>query len=234
MSELTQAQFDELPEFIKNDYQQDGEVFKHSSEFKAAKLKSSLNDLDHKLKETTGKLSDYEKGQAERQAEAEKKALDKLMAEGKTKEILEDVERRNNETKAQYEARIDKLTSAYKKDKIGLVVSELSEMATEKGKKIFKQILSNRVDVDIDTGKITFLNDDGSASSLDLVGFKAELLADENYSPLLKADVVTNGGGSVNGSGGGSAKAKTMKREAYDALPIQSQAAFILSGGRLN
>lgn len=234
MTDLTQSQFDELPEFIKTDYQQDGEVFRHSSEFKAAKLKSSLNDLDFKLKETNNKLSDYEKGQAERQSAAEKKALDKLMAEGKTKEILEDVERRNNETKAQYEARIEKITQAYKQDKINMTVAELSELATDKGKSAFKRLIKSRIDVDIENNKVTFLNDDGSASSLDLAGFKAELLADESYSPLLKANIPTHGGGNANGSSGGSAQAKTMKREAYNALPLQSQAEFIRSGGRLN
>ena len=67
MADLNQEQFEALPDFIKAHYQQDGEVYRHSAEFKAAKLKSSLDGLDSKLKETSGRLSEYEQKQSERQ-----------------------------------------------------------------------------------------------------------------------------------------------------------------------
>ena len=202
MADLNQEQFEALPDFIKADYQQDGEVYRHSAEFKAAKLKSSLDGLDSKLKETSGKLSEYEQKQSERQAEAERKALEKLKAEGKVDEILADAERRIGETTKQFNERIDRMANQIKTEKRSAVVSDLAELATDKGRAAFKKLIALRIDVDAETGKVTYLNDDGSASSLDLAGFKAELLKDDSLSPLLKGDVVTTGGGNVNGSNG--------------------------------
>lgn len=203
MADLTQEQFEVLPDFVKQDYQQDGEVYRHSAEFKAAKLKSSLDGLDSKLKETSGKLTEYEQKQAERQAEAERKALEKLKAEGKVDEILADAERRIGETQKQFTERLERMSNQIKTEKRSALVSDLAaEMATDKGSKAFKALIVSRIDVDAESGKVTFLNDDGSASSLDLAGFKVELLKDDSLSPLLKADVTTFGGGNVKGSNG--------------------------------
>ena len=203
MADLTQEQFEALPDFIKADYQQDGEVYRHSAEFKAAKLKSSLDGLDSKLRETSGKLSEYEQKQAERQAEAERKALEKLKAEGKVDEILADAERRIGETQKQFQERIERMANQIKTEKRSALVADLAELATEQGRAAFKKLVASRIEVDAESGKVTFLNEDGSASSLDLAGFKAELLKDDSLSPLLKADVVTFGGGMAKGSNGG-------------------------------
>lgn len=233
MADLNQEQFEALPDFIKADYQQDGEVYRHSAEFKAAKLKSSLDGLDSKLKETSGRLSEYEQKQSERQAEAERKALEKLKAEGKTDEIIADIERRNGETVKQYQERIERMANQIKTEKRSAVVSDLAELATDKGRAAFKKLIASRIDVDAETGKVTYLNDDGSASSLDLVGFKAELLKDDSLSPLLKGDVVTTGGGNAQGSTGGSASVKTMKRSQFDSLRPNEKMEFTKSGGKI-
>ena len=50
-----------------------------------------------------------------------------------------------------------------------------------------------------------FLNEDGSASSLDRSGFIEDLKQSETYSALIAADVNTTGGGGANGSDGGKA-----------------------------
>ena len=236
MPDLNAEQFEQLPDFVKGDYQQDGEVYRHSSEFKAAKLKESLNSLDGKLKETSGRLTEYEQKQAERQAEAERKALEKLKAEGKVDEILADAERRIGETTKQFQERIDKMSNAIKAEKRNAIVSDLAaDLATDKGGKAFKRLVSSRIDVDPETGKVTFLNDDGSASSLDLAGFKAELIKDEGLSPLLKAAIVTTGGGNVNGSNGkGSASTPTATRAEFDGWTQAQRAEFIGKGGKLN
>ena len=233
MADLTQEQFEVLPDFIKTDYQQDGEVYRHSAEFKAAKLKSSLDGLDSKLKETSGRLSEYEQKQAERQAEAERKALEKLKADGKVDEILADAERRIGETTKQFNERIDRMANQIKTEKRSSVVSDLAELATDKGRAAFKKLIASRIDVDAETGKVTYLNDDGSASSLDLAGFKAELLKDDSLSPLLKGDVVTTGGGNAQGSTGGSASVKTMKRSQFDSLGPNEKMEFTKSGGKI-
>lgn len=207
MSDLTQEQFEQLPEFLKNDYVQDGEVYRHGG---VKKLKESLNQLDNKYKETSSKLTEYESKQQQQQAEAERKALEKLKAEGKVDEILADAERRLGESQKAYEARIERMTNQIKTEKRSALVADLAgELATDLGSKAFKALIANRIDVDAETGKVTYLNADGSASALDLAGFKAELLKDDSLSPLLKGNVTTFGGGLANGSVGGRATAST-------------------------
>lgn len=198
--------YDSLPDVVKADYTEHEGEYVPVGELKAQKLKSSLNDLDGKFKETTGKLSEYEKRQSELAAEAERKALEKLKSEGKVDEIIADAERRIGETQRQYEERLNKLVGTIKTEKRSNIVAALAaELATETGSKAFQRLVASRIDVDAETGKVTVLNDDGSASSLDLAGLKSELGNDPSYAPLLKSGVVTFGGGNANGSQGGSA-----------------------------
>lgn len=197
---LTKEEYEGLPEKARGAFTQEGDLFVPA---KDAKLKQTLNELDSKYKEASSKLSEYEQSQAQRQAEAERKALEKLKAEGKTDEIIADIERRNGETVKQFQERIERMTNQIKTEKRSALVADLAaELATDKGSRAFKALVQSRIDVDAETGKVTFLNDDGSASSLDLNGFKAELMKDDSLSPLLKADLVTQGGGNVKGSNG--------------------------------
>jgi len=197
---LTKEEYEGLPEKARGAFTQEGDLFVPA---KDAKLKQTLNELDSKYKEASSKLSEYEQSQAQRQAEAERKALEKLKAEGKTDEIIADIERRNGETVKQFQERIERMTNQIKTEKRSALVSDLAaELATDKGSRAFKALVQSRIDVDAETGKVTILNDDGSASSLDLNGFKAELMKDDSLSPLLKADLVTQGGGNVKGSNG--------------------------------
>lgn len=204
---LTKDEYESLPEKARAAFVQDGEQFVPA---KDAKLKQTLNDLDNKYRETSAKLTEYESKQQQQQAEAERKALEKLKAEGKVDEILADAERRLGESKSQYEARIERMTNQIKTEKRSALVADLAgEMATDLGSKAFKALIASRIDVDAETGKVTYLNADGSASALDLAGFKAELLKDDSLSPLLKGNITTFGGGLANGSVGGRATAST-------------------------
>ena len=118
-------------------------------------------------------------------------------------EILADAERRIGETQKQYDERLQRLSNQIKTEKRTAIVADLaSELATDKGSAAFKRLVASRIDVDAETGKVTFLNDDGSASSLDMAGFKAELMKDASFEPLLKGGVVTFGAGNANGSTG--------------------------------
>ena len=152
MADLTQEQFEQLPDFIKGDYEQDGDVYKHAG---FLKVKRTANELDAKLKETSGKLTEYEQKQAERQADAERKALEKLKAEGKVDEILADAERRIGETTKQFNERIERMANQIKTEKRSAVVSDLAELATDKGRAAFKKLIASRIDVDAETGKVT-------------------------------------------------------------------------------
>jgi hypothetical protein len=166
-------------------------------------LKQLAFNVKEENKAVKGRLSEFEKQQAEKLADAERKALEKLKAEGKTDEIVADLERRNGETVKQFQDRIDRLTNSIKTEKRAALVADLAaDLATDSGSKAFKRLVADRIDVDPETGKVTFLNDDGGASSLDLAGFKAELLKDDSFAPLLKAGIVTKGGGNAQGSTG--------------------------------
>ena len=204
---LTKDEYEQLPEKARAAFTQEGDQFVPA---KDAKLKQTLNDLDNKYRETSAKLTEYESKQQQQQAEAERRALEKLKAEGKVDEILADAERRLGESKTAYEQRIERMTSQIKTEKRSALVADLAgELATDLGSKAFKALVANRIDVDAETGKVTFLNADGSASALDLAGFKAELLKDDSLSPLLKGNITTFGGGLANGSVGGRATAST-------------------------
>lgn len=222
---LTSEQYEQLPDFIKSEYVQDGDAFVHGG---VKKLKGSLDALDGKLKETSGKLSAYEQKQQELQAEAERKALDKLKADGKVEEILADAERRIGETQKAFEDRINKMTDSIKTEKRNAIVSNLSaELATDAGATAFKRLIASRIEVDAESGKVTFLNDDGSASSLDMAGFKLELQKDPTYSALLKASIATTGGGLVNGGGNSSAVSDTQNTRATEAKKKGDLAGFL-------
>jgi predicted component of type VI protein secretion system len=224
---LTQEQFDQLPDFVKTDYTQDGDVFVHVG---VKKLKGTLDGLDAKNKEYETRLKTIESESAKKQADAEQAALEKLKADGKFDEIMKDAERRIGETTKQYEERIAKMQNAIKTEKRNSVVSDLaSELATEAGSKAFKMLIASRIDVDPETGKITFLNDDGSASSLDFAGFKSEIQKDKTYTALLKATVSTNGGGLLNGNSGGSANASTTNTLAQEAKKKGDLTGFLKS-----
>lgn len=191
---LTKDQFEQLPEFVRQDYAEHEGAFVPVAELKVSKLKSSLDGMDAKLK-------DFERKEAEKLAEAQSRALEQLKKEGKVDEILADADRRLNESQKQWQDRVERMSNQIKTEKRSAIVADLAaEVATEKGSAAFKRLVANMIDVDAETGKVTFLNADGSASALDLRGFKAELEKDDVFAPLLKANVATQGAGLANGS----------------------------------
>lgn len=232
MSDLTQEQFEQLPEFLKNDYVQDGEVYRHGG---VKKLKESLNQLDNKYKETSSKLTEYESKQQQQQAEAERKALEKLKAEGKVDEILADAERKHGETLKQYQERIDKMRDTARAGRRDEIASDLSSRASDRGRAAFKRLVSSLIDYDPETGTEIYFNEDGSASSAKT---RAEFYRDvieksDTFEPLLKGEVTTTGAGNVNGNTRGSASATTMRREQFQQLDSHSQMKFVKDGGTL-
>ncbi len=223
--QLTSEQYEQLPDFIKSEYIQDGDGYVHGG---VKKLKGSLDALDSKYKESASKLTDYEKRQQELQAEAEAKALERLKSEGKFDEIKADFEKRMGETQRQYDERIAKMSNAIKTEKRNALVESLaSDLATDAGKTAFKRLIANRIDIDPETGSATFLTDDGSATSLDLAGFRSEIAKDQTYSALIKAQVTTAGGGLVNGGGNSSAVSNTQNSRAMEAKKKGDLAGFL-------
>lgn len=239
MSDYTQEQFEQLPEFMQKDLTKVGDVYKHAG---VVKLKESLNELDGKVKtyesqtnELTGKLSEFEKAQKQAIEQAKQEAYERAKKEGNVDEIekryqemLEDNKKRSGETIAQYEERIKKMTDNIKSEKINAVVSDLAaKHATDAGREAFKRLVKSSLDYDPESGQMIFKDSQGSATSLDLAGFEAELSKDAALAPVLKANVATQGGGLANGGSKGSAQAKTMQRAQFDQLSPKAKMEFI-------
>lgn len=212
MADLTQEQFDQLPDFAQADYAKDGDVYKHQG---MQKLKTSLNDLDSKTKgqisDLTSRLDDYDKTKAEEIEAAKVEALKKAKTSGdvdaveqRYQEQMADLAKRHETELNALKESNEKITNASRSDKINATVSELaSRLATDAGAPAFKALVKGRIDADAESGNIIFKNVDGSASTLDLNGFLEEISNDEAYAPLIKADIATSGGGNVNGNGSG-------------------------------
>lgn len=211
---LTKEEYEALPEKARAAFTEDGDQY---VPVKDAKLKQTLDDVDSKYKsaeqrakELEERLNRYEEIKRQEIEEAKRKALEQAKSKGDVdaaikqyEERLADLEKRSNESKRQYEERIQKLSGTLKSREKSLIASKLAaDLATDIGRDLFTDVVQSRIDVDLETGKPIFLNADGSASSLDLDGFKEELQKDARLKPLLKSGVVTNSPGFLNGSNG--------------------------------
>lgn len=224
MAELSQEQFEQLPEFVKGDYEKAGEVYRPVAEGKLSVLKGKMNELDDKFKTTDSQLKEILAKHEDDRTKAEQAALERLKKEGKIDEILADHERRSNETKAQYEARIEKMANAIKTKERSLVVGDIAKelKILDKSEKLFSKIIQDRIDVDPETGKVTFLDENGGATSLDKAGFIAELAKDEGFDAMRSAAVAKGGmANGNNGSGGGASVKGNLsgnKQERVEAI----------------
>jgi len=111
----------------------------------------------------------------------------------------------------------------------GALVSDIAaELALDKGSKRFKQIVSQMVDVDPETGEVTYLDEDGRATSIKTKEeFVDSLKKDESLWPLMKAEIATKGGGGANGSGEGRTLPDSQNQAAQDAKKKGDVAGFI-------
>ncbi len=204
--------------------------------------KSEREDFKKQLEDVNTKLSGFEEAKKAEIEKARNEALESARSKGDVKAIEEryqqqmaDMEKRTSETEQQYKDRIDKLTGNLKSQTKTAVVTDIAkELSTDVGYKAFKTLIASRIDVDVETGKTIFLNEDGSASSLDMKGFMEELKKDDSYKPLLKSGVVTQGGGNANGNGDGSASTvKTASRSEFDGWTQQKRSEFSKAGGKV-
>lgn len=234
---LSKEQFESLPDYAKEAFSQDGDQWIPA---KDAKLKGTLDNLDKEYKtaqqraaELESRLSEYTSKEAERQAEAEKAAFEKMKKEGKIDEILEDQRRRYEAEKADTQEKYTKLQQTIVKKAIDAVASELAgDISTDKGRALVKKEIASRVQFDPENDKYTFLAEDGSATSLDLSGFKAELVKSETLSPLIKAQYST-GGAASGGTKTGSAGENTVSRTDFNSMDHKQRAEFSKAGGKV-
>lgn len=223
MAELTQEQFEQLPEFVRGDYEKAGEVYRPVAEGKLSALKGSLNDLDSKYKQANSRIEEIERSKAQEIENAKAEALKTARSKGDVEAIekryqeqMADLEKRNGETMKQFEERIAKMSGTIKTKERSLIVSDIAKelKVFDDSGKLFSKMIQDRIDVDPETGKVTFLDENGGATSLDKAGFIAELAKDSAYDRLRQANVATGGNANGNNGTGGGGASTNEKAEA--------------------
>lgn len=198
---LSQEQFEALPDFVKSDYVQHEGAYVPQAELKVKGLKSSLDNLDSKLREIeASKAAEIEAARAKGLEEAKTKG-DVAEVEKRYQEQMADAvkrareDERNNVTKELSQKQADTKAS-------GIAETIAAAKAVdEKAARSLKKLLSDRVKVDPETGKEYFLDDNGGALSVNRAEFE-KLLLDE-FPHLVKAQISTSGAGGANGSNSG-------------------------------
>jgi len=91
MSDLTKEQYEQLPDFVRDDYTEVDGVYKHAG---MMKVKGTLNDLDSRLKskdtefnELSERLNQFEQQKAQEIEQARKDALEQAKSKGEVESI---------------------------------------------------------------------------------------------------------------------------------------------------
>ena len=215
MSEITQEEYEAASVTVQSLFEKQGDIYVTKDSLKTAALKNSLNGAFAERDEFKGKLTAREQAEAELIANAKEEAYQEALAKNDTEqatkllqEKLDDAERRAGESKAKYIERLSDIA----KDKERVIISEISLLGTERGKLALSRLLKDYINIDPETGNETYLNDDGSASSLNKAQFIESLKDNDLFKPLLKADITTTGGGNSRGSMDSSAIQKDPKQ----------------------
>ena len=220
MADLTEDQFNQLPDFAKDSFQLSGDVY---VTVKDAKLKETLNDLDGKYKGAEATIRELGESQAEAIENAKREALEAAKSSGDVKdverrftEMMSDLETRKNSEIETIRGEYEALEGTTKSSKRQAVLADLrSNLAVfEDSAKAFDKLVAPMIDVDVKTGKTTYLSDDGSATSLDSAGFLDTLRQDSAFSRMRQATPTGSGGiakGNSNTGGGATEKSQAAE-----------------------
>ena len=239
---------EELPEVMRGKFEayefngkkgfQDTETTALANSLRNAKAEKQ--DYMSKFTESQAKLSEFEKNQVDALKQARAAALEEARSKGdvgaieeRYKQQLEDLEKRSSAKIEEYEQKFNGLNDGIKSEKKTNAIGDLLEFGTESGRAALKRLLSDRIDYDVTTNKPIYLNEDGGASSLDKEGFIAQIQSEAMFQPLMQADIVTSGGGNVNGGGDGGAPKPTKSRAQFEKMDHAQRQDFFSRGGKL-
>lgn len=209
MADLKAEIYEALPDEVKGDYEKVGDVYRPVAEGKLSALKSSMNDLDAKFKTANSRIEEIERTKAQEIEAAKEEALktartkgDVAAVEKRYQEQMADLEKRSGEALKQRDERLaardQRFIATERKSVVGDLAKELKIF--DDSEKAFSKLISDRIDVDPETGKVTFLDENGGATSLDKTGFIAELAKDSAYDRMRQAE--SNRGGVATGNNG--------------------------------
>lgn len=225
MSEITQEVYDNLPEAVQGQFVLDKESnsFVTNDSLKFAGAKKNLDTLHTEVNGFKQQMADQTTAQELREQEIADKAYQKAIDENDQTKLNEINEQKLTDALARAGASEDKFNSLQQglaTEKESTIIDSLAEHGTKKGKAALKRLLKGYVKVDPTTGAETYLNDDGSASSLDRNGFITEQLqSNPVFESLVQAEISTQSAGLANGSQGSSASKGKNKTAAQILYP---------------
>lgn len=221
MSDLTKEQYEQLPDFVRDDYTEVDGVYKHAG---MMKVKGTLNDLDSRLKSKdtefnalNERLTQFEQTKAQEIEQARADALEQAKSKGEVESIEQLYQEQMADLEKRTEQRVrseveQEYTLKEVNNKAQLELNDLVHGLKPKddfAKRLIQDHLKNRQKVE--DGKIIYLNEDGSASSLDKAGLLKELQESPMFKSLTSYTPPSQGGGNINGTNGGSAPTGTPK-----------------------
>ena len=208
---------EEVPESERSEYTESEfegkQVFQHKQFVALANALQKEKEAKQGIK---SKFDEYEKQEADRLTQAEQRAYEKALKEGRTEEVerllkqkLADAENRASEQESQYKQRLQAIAD----QKRDAIAAELATHAMPTAKPAFERLVKSIIHVDPETFEETFLDDAGNATSLKKGEVLTGLLAKSDvFKALLPADPTATGAGLVNGSKGGNATSKPLKQ----------------------
>lgn len=215
MADLTKEVFDTLPADVQSQYVEVDGGYSHESTVKVGGLKTSLDLACGKRDEAVNALTLSEQSKADEIAQARDLALEEAKSKNNVDEVLrlerEKLEDAQNRLTAEREE-LNGIQGSMATDKQSTIIDRLALKATDVGREAFKRLVKDFILVDPKTRQETFLNEDGSASSLNENDFYKEVLTKSAlFKSVLKADITASGGGDANGSMDGSANQKAPR-----------------------
>lgn len=211
MADLSSEQYEQLPDFLKDDYKEVDGVYKHAG---MMTVKETANNLDAELKSTKGQLTELSekmsKFESDKATEIENAKAEALKT-AKTDKDIEAIEKLYTEKMADLETRVtDRVRNETKNE---MTKERAAEKADNMAKNIAAKLgVNDDAQADLydlfkgrikpsETGEIVFFNRDGSASTMTEKDFIED--AKKRHKSLVKADLTTTGGGLANGGGNG-------------------------------
>lgn len=212
---LTKEEYEELSDKAKQAFVLDGDEY---IPVKDSKLKSTLDGVNGKYRtaeqearELRERLAQFEQQKIADLAAEREKALEEARTKGDVKAIEEryqqqvaDVER---QTAERVRAEVLKEVAAEKaKDRKSALIAELSMIGVdEDAREAVAYLLASHVDVDPETCKEFYLDENGGAMAVDKKGAIEAFKKMRKFRRLVDSGVTTKGTPNATGSGGGGA-----------------------------
>jgi len=188
----------------------------------------SKRDKDReRLEELESKVGGFEEEKRKAAEEAEQRAYEKAKKDGN----LEEIEKRHEQQieHARKEAYDEGYQTASKefgeksaKQKAESLASKIASKygADEFATELLQEQIVKNIQVDPESQKEVFLDADGNATTWTPEQYEKEVIKNQRYKRLIKADIATNGGGGANGSNGTNSVRKPLK-DMTDAERLQ-------------